>query len=291
VAWPAELVQHLRQKPICGYGSEASPATEPTALVALALQALDQPDAAENAAEALAKWQGPDGSVGVRPDEPQPIWPTSLAMLCWQQWPQKFAANLAAALTATLRARGKALEQSSELGHDATLVGWSWAENTHSWIEPTILHLLSLQAYGQGKHPRAREAIQLLVDRQLPGGGCNYGNTSVLGQMLRPHLQPSGMLLLAIGAEHDPSGRVTKSIEYVAQGVSAEATTASLCWGLIGLAAVDRRPAAADEWLLRAYKRVVDTDQSPHKFALLAHAYLGSKSPLITLPRAGKEAA
>jgi len=289
------LVHHLRQKPVCGYRNEATPATEPTALTALALHALDQPAAALTAAKALAEWQSPTGSVGVRPTEPQPIWPTSLAMLCWLQYKptEQFSANLNGALQATLQTRGKAIPKSAanELGHNSELIGWSWAENTHSWIEPTILHVLSLQAFGQAKHARVREAVDLLIDRQLPGGGCNYGNTSVLGQMLRPHLQPSGMLLLALVGETDASGRLAKSVEYVTQAVNAEATTTSLCWALIGLAAVGKRPAEADKWLRAAYKRVVNSDQSPHKFALLAHAYLGDKSPFITLPQLGKDAA
>lgn len=293
MVWPTELVQRLLRQPVCGYRAEKTPATEPTALTSLALHAFDHPEAALQGAMKLAQWQSPDGSVGVRPLEPTPIWPTSLAMLAWMQMNQaeKFQPHLNAAAAITLREQGKKLDKQdySQIGHNGQLVGWSWAANTHSWIEPTILHLLSLQALGKGNHPRVREAIALLIDRQLPGGGCNYGNTSVLGQMLRPHLQPSGMLLLAIVGEEDPSGRVSKSVEYVAQAVNAQSSTASLCWGLIGLAAAKRRPADADAWLAQAYKRTVDGDQAPQKFALLAQAALGEQSPLITLPQRGKK--
>ena len=33
---------------------------------------------------------------------------------------------------------------------------------------------------------RTREGVRLLRDRLLPDGGCNYGNTTVLGQTLSP---------------------------------------------------------------------------------------------------------
>ena len=44
---------------------------------------------------------------------------------------------------------------------------------------------------GLPPHPRNwRNAQAMLIDRLLAGGGCNYGNTVVLGQELRPHVQP-----------------------------------------------------------------------------------------------------
>jgi len=54
-------------------------------------------------------------------------------------------------------------------------------------------------------HPRADEAVQLMLDRILPGGGCNYGNTIVLDQLLRPHIQPTGIVLLALAGDANRS--------------------------------------------------------------------------------------
>ena len=124
----------------------------------------------------------------------------------------------------------------------------------------------------------------MLIDRQLPGGGCNYGNTFVLGQMTRPHLLPSGLLALALAGETDESGRLDKTLGYLTEHVASNTTCISLCWALLGLAAHARRPPAADAWLESAFDRVCETDQSPYKLALIAHALLGAKSPLVALP-------
>ena len=102
------------------------------------------------------------------------------------------------------------------------------AEGTHSWIEPTAFHALALKATARGEHPRAREAITLLLDRQLPSGGCNYGNTAVLGQMLRPHVQPTGIALLALAREQDQGKRFAKSVAWLRKALSTETTPTSV---------------------------------------------------------------
>jgi hypothetical protein len=71
-------------------------------------------------------------------------------------------------------------------------VGWAYAEGTHSWVEPTAFAVLALKAASREYQAAAREGVAVLIDRQLPGGGLNYGNTFVLGQLIRPHIQPTG---------------------------------------------------------------------------------------------------
>ncbi len=289
--WKDELLRRLVREPLGGYGEEVSPATEPTALAAMALLAAGELPAAERALDFLSGIQQKDGSIGIRAADPTPAWPTSLALLAWRSHPEheaKYGSQIASAIEWTLEAKGLPIpkQQAQALAHDTTLVGWSWAAQTHSWIEPTILHILSLKACGLGDHPRVREGVQLLIDRQLPGGGCNYGNTYVLGQALRPHLQPSGMLLLALADEEDSSGRKEKSIQYVAQALSDSTTTASLNWSLLGLAAVGNTPDEAGLWLAHSYLRLHRTD-SHYRLALLANASLGAESPLVKLVAAG----
>src|SRR2546428_787916 len=82
-------------------------------------------------------------------------------------------------------------------------------------LAATAMHVLALKAAGHRDHPRTREAVRLLIDRLLPGGGCNYGNTIVLGQELRPQLQPTGLAMLALAGETDPDGRVAMSLAYL----------------------------------------------------------------------------
>ncbi len=114
-----------------------------------------------------------------------------------------------------------------------------------------------------------------MIDRLLPGGGCNYGNTVVLGQMLRPHIQPTGIALLALSGETDASGRLAKSVAWLGRSIGPETTAASLAWALLGLRAHGALPTQADDWLAAAESRTNKTGKSPHKLALLALAAKG----------------
>jgi hypothetical protein len=117
----------------------------------------------------------------------------------------------------------------------------------------------------------------------MPSGGCNYGNTVVLGQTLRPHVQPTGIALLALAGESDSSGRLEKSVTWLKWSLGSRTTAASLGWGVQGLAAHGRDVPNANELLQQAFERVEKHDRSPHKFALLALAALGKSSPLVSL--------
>ncbi|MDA1052833.1 MAG: hypothetical protein O3C40_20460 [Planctomycetota bacterium] len=279
--WHDIIIDELRRKPVCGYQPGASPATEPTSLSAIALATSEHLEAANQATQWLASLQADDGSLGIRQGEPTPCWPTSLAVLAWITVDAvRYAKQITAAIHWTLSVQGERIEPTADIGHNTQLIAWPWIEGTHSWIEPTALHVRALKAAGYNEHARTREAIELLVDRQLPSGGCNYGNTEVLGQALLPHVQPTGLAMLALSGESDERGRINRSLAYLKQSLSARTTTASLCWGLLGLSAHGRRPAAADWWLESAYGRTTRRDQAPYKLALLALAASSSKGIL-----------
>ena len=154
-----------------------------------------------------------------------------------------------------LHVQGVSIERGDWSGHDTSLRGWPWVEGTHSWLEPTAINLLALEHTGHGTHPRAIEAGRMLHDRLLPGGGCNYGNTVVFGQELRPHMQPTGMCLLALAGCSERTPRIEASVGYLQRELSDRTTTDSLCYALMGLAAWQRVPAGADEWLSKAAER------------------------------------
>lgn len=274
--WQGTILLSLVREPLIGYAPSSLPATEPTALAALILIAHGKKDLARPALDFLTSIQSPDGSVGVRKGEPEPQWPTSLAVLAWRAWdPAAYAANIERGVSWILQAKGNAMVQTADMGHNTQLVGWSWAEGTHSWIEPTAFHVLALKATGRGEHPRTREAATLLLDRQLPSGGCNYGNTSVLGQMLRPHVQPTGIALLALAGETDQGNRIAKSVAWLRNALSKNTTPASLSWGLLGLTAHGVTLPNGADWLATAFERVQAHDQSPYKLALLTLAAAG----------------
>ena len=284
--WLARTLAQFAAQPVIGYAPGQSPAAEPSALAALALISSGQQRAAAPALDFLVACQGNDGAVGIRPNEPTPGWPTSLAVLAWQ------AADEAARRDAyrpmarrgidwILEARGTTMPVTPEMGHNTQLVGWSWADNTHSWIEPTAMYVLALKQSGLGTHARVREAVTLLVDRLLLAGGCNYGNTMVLGQTLRPHVQPTGLAMLALAGESpmsnvqsprsppDPESRIQRSLEYLRR---PPLTASSLAWGLLGLGAHGIELPNADVLLAAAFDRVQSHDRSPHKLALLTLA-------------------
>jgi hypothetical protein len=276
--WLDQVIGTLEKNPVIGYAPQSAPATEPTAVAALTLLAHGKRESVKRAIDFLTSIQSSDGSVGVREREPDPKWPTSLAVLAWQAYDMKaFAANIDRAVNWILNAKGKAMEQTCDMGHNTQLVGWSWAEGTHSWIEPTAFHILALKAAGRADDPRTREGVTLLLDRQLPSGGCNYGNTTVLGQMLRPHIQPTGIALLALAGEQDQGNRIAKSVAWLKNALSKEATPASLAWGLLGLAAHGVKMPDASQWLEAAVKQVQTHDGSLHKLALLTLASIGPK--------------
>jgi len=276
MTWVDSILESLAKQPVCGYAPTDAAASEPTALAALALAVHDRASAAKPAWEFLVNLQGSDGSVGVRAGEPTPAWPTSLAVLAWQTLePQRYAGRIAAAVRWILSAHGETSPRSSEFGHDTEIAGWSYAEHTHAWIEPTALYVTALKAAGNSSHERTRDGVRLLVDRQLAGGGCNYGNTMVLGQMLRPHVQPTGVALLALASEQDAGGRIARSVAWLRRSIGPTTTAASLAWAILGLARHGVQIAEADAWLCAAAERVLRHDRSPHKLALLALAAKG----------------
>jgi hypothetical protein len=281
----------LTERPCCGYGANAAPACEPTALAALALAGHAHDIKAGEAADWLAAQQLSAGTVGVSVKETSPHWPTALAILAWTGCDQSssdgpahpYQRQITSALQWLLGAAGKQLKQYATVGHDTTLLGWPWVEGTHAWVEPTAWSLLALRAARQTEHPRAREAARMLIDRLLPDGGCNYGNTTVLGQTLRPHVQPTGLALLALAGEHDSSGKMGRAVDYLRSAISIETTTPSLSYALLGLAAHDASPSQAAKWLSAALQRTFGRGAAPLHLALGVLASLGQQCPLIAL--------
>jgi len=284
MTWYDPLIVELSARPCCGYQADDTAAAEPTALAALALAGFGRTESAMRAAAWLVDLQAGDGSVGVRVGETTPRWPTGLAVLAWLAVDPKqsrFGESVNAALAWILSQRSKAAPRGGAMQHDTSLVAWPWVEGTHAWVEPTSLNVLALKATGRSGHRRTREAVALLLDRQLPAGGCNYGNTRVLGQQLRPHLLPSGLALLALAGEDGRDPRIKKTVHYVSRSVSASTPAVSLCWAFMGLAAHGRSLPQAEEWLSGITARAASRFGSPWKTALLLLAALGDRSPLV----------
>jgi hypothetical protein len=282
MAWLDQTIEQLTARPVCGYQPEQKPAVEPTALTALALLASNYGSNAVPALDWLINVQDIDGSLGIDAETPKPCWPTGWAILAWiaaaKRLPDAKTTWFAAskqAIAWAMANRGCPFKitdaQQDIIAHNGMLQGWPWVMGTHSWVEPTAINVLALRDANQTDHPHYREAIKLLLDRQLPRGGWNYGNTIVLGHELRPHIQSTGLALSALAKEKELP-KIQRSIDWLQRTLSDSTTTASLCYALMGLAGYGIRPVSTEEWLSAAHRRTMAHGGSPYQLALLVLA-------------------
>ena len=88
----------------------------------------------------------------------------------------------------------------------------------------------------------------MLIDRQIPNGGWNYGNTIVYDTQLFPQPDCTGLALSALAGLIDRP-KVEKSIQYLKKEIQRCRTPFSLSWGILGLAAWDEKPIYSETWL------------------------------------------
>jgi hypothetical protein len=203
----------------------------------------------------LAADQLPDGRVCISPDHPEIYWPTSLAVFAWDRSPE-YQKNQALATHFLMTSSGTYYQRKagSPSAHDPSIKGWSWIAGTHSWVEPTGLAMMALKISGYGRHARVKEATRLLLDRQLPHGGWNYGNTLLFGQELRPMPLSTGIGLSALKDE-TPRETIQRSITYLQSQVINLHTPRSLGWSLLGLASWQAQPESAPSLIHDCLKR------------------------------------
>jgi hypothetical protein len=182
-------------------------------------------------------------------------WPTSLAVLAWHgshghQDAQKRALNFLLETSGTHWKK----EPNSPIAHDTGLKGWGWTAGTHSFVEPTSLAILALDIAGYHEHPRFKEGISLLINRQLPHGGWNYGNTQVYGKELFPFIDTTGVALAALSG-HVDKAEVEHSLLYLRMQAQGCNTPLSLAWALFGLGAWGEFPSEGHAWLEQAFNQ------------------------------------
>jgi hypothetical protein len=283
-AWVDDAVRVIGPDAPWGYRAGDAGFAEPTALVAMALLRWGLTQQARPALQWLAETQQFDGSVGICRGQSTPAWTTSLAILAWHA-AGDYSSNVDRGVEWLLSINGEKSPRSRNVGHDTTLDGWPWVAGTHAWVEPTAWAVLALKRVGMSDHVRTREGVRLLFDRVLPGGGCNYGNTVVLGQALRPHVQPTGIALSALTDEPDLEGKLNASCHYLLSVLGEETPTASLAYGVLGLAAHGKTPAQATDWLQKASSRTASRDGAPHRLALALLAARANDQALILAAR------
>lgn len=252
-------VEALRGRELDGGGFALRPKGEyradATAWAVLALSATGtEKDLLEKGRNRLAAGQKEDGRVCISPEHPEAFWPTPVAILAWNGSPAHHEAQSRAVrfLQDTTGIHFKK-DPASPVTHDSSIRGWPWIANTHSMVEPTALSLISLRTAGHGEHERTREAARMLMDRQLPAGGWNYGNTFVYGQELYPQPENTGIALDALAGSASRQD-VLRSLQYLAVRTERVRTPLSLGWGLLGLGAWKARPGKARLWLTECFE-------------------------------------
>jgi hypothetical protein len=191
----------------------------------------------------LIREQDKGGRLCVDKEHPDSYWPTAIAILAWQDSQRSDDARQKA-VQFLLKATGVHSPRlaNDPSGHDTSLKGWPWVAGTHSWIEPTALAVIALKATGHLQHDRVREGIRMMLDRQLPHGGWNYGNSVVFGRELRPMPESTGAALTGLAGQVEVEV-VARSLDYLQGEVSGLRTPVSLGWALLGLAAWDMWPS------------------------------------------------
>jgi len=234
-------------------GGNYRPDATAWAVLALAV-AGTRTDYLESSRARLVTSQLSDGRVSLLSDHPDTYWPTPLAILAWQDSPSYLEAqSRAIAFLTNINGKHWKRKAGSAGAIDTNIQAWPWIANTFSWVEPTALSLLALQVAGYGGHKRAKEALHLLLDRQLIHGGWNYGATILFGKELRPMPENTGMALNALAGQVTEE-RVKQSLNYLEFQVKHLRTPLSLGWSLLGLSAWGKRPGDAKRQILESLK-------------------------------------
>jgi len=262
---------------VWGYHREGVFAAEPTALAALALDAVELPVAGtltavvERAAEKLATLQQPDGSLGVTEKLSMPMWATAWGALLWNSRASfREAGERAVQWLATHQGNTDLHSTGGPFSHNSTIPGWPWVLGTQSWLEPTALAVLALSGSDAADHPRARQGRELIRDRAIRTGGWNYGNSQVFGADLRAQPVPTGMALCALmtGDDRDlPCAE--RGCDFLERTIPRTRAPQSLAWGILGLSACGRRPADSDRWASESLAKVAGRADSAASVAAL----------------------
>lgn len=281
-----QLLAHRGNSPGWGYRPQGDSFVEPTVLACLGLLAQEDSSPAvqslvHDSAAWIAEIQQSDGSVGLSNALPAPRWPTALALLLWSAINSHEQARNRAR-NWLLNEKGTAFPRiaNSPVGHDTTLVGWPWVADTHSWLEPTCLAILSL-THGNTdlvQSPRVAEGLTLIENRAIESGGWNYGNKAAFGTPLRPRPAPTGWALLAMTKTGTRPAVIDPAIDYLLKELPRIRSAQSLCWGLLGLLAWNVDVPEKDQWLRECFKLSLQRSDPAVQLAYLLLAASGSRA-------------
>lgn len=252
IADTLEIISN-RHLPDGGVGITADGDFRPdaTAWAVLALLSADfNKDLCVKSGSRLTMQQKEDGRIPVIGDCPEAYWPTAQAILAWHQLGM-YEKEKDKALQFLLANTGRhwKRKKNSHTKSDPSIEGWPWHENTFSWVVPTADSIIALRACGYTSHTRILEGSRLLIDRQLPAGGWNYGNVAVFGNELKAVPESTGHALCALAGLVDQN-TVQKSIDYLTKQITELRTPLSLVWAGFGLSAWGQSPVTYQDQII-----------------------------------------
>jgi len=219
----------------------------------------------------LSERQAEDGLLSYSELQPIATWPTAIAMLAWFGNEAFYDRMVAATRFLELIWA----ENVARIPLRAGPAGWPWTVGTAGWVEPTALAMLALRAFSVEPRPRVLEARDFLMERQLPSGGWNYGNTIVFDVELRPMTESTAQALTALAGLVDRSD-VAASLDYLQEALEKVSTPLTVAWGLLALSAWDLRPAEDEGMLAACLAR--EFSGYPYRLDLLALLTIAERS-------------
>jgi hypothetical protein len=241
-----------------GWGAMAGKrsVTEPTALALLALKSRDLKSLAP-AIEKSKRWliarQNGDGSWPVGDGFTGSSWSTAFAMMALGDSQDARDRVIKAGLWA-LEQKGSrpgwlanlvlALRFQRQAWHlNPDLIGWSWTPRSFSWVEPTsyfITALKKLKPFLPEKtfQQRVEQGELMIYDRMCDGGGWNYGNAAILGEVLEPFPDVTAVALIALQdhREREENQMSLAALDRMAKdaGSGLALSWSAICYALYG---------------------------------------------------------
>ncbi|HOW18019.1 MAG TPA: hypothetical protein PLC79_03200 [Phycisphaerae bacterium] len=242
--------------------STGDPATEPTALAAMALTAHGR-DATAPLDWLLAN-QRPDGGFAVSPAHDESTWVTAVAAIALLGAGRRDAGEAAVNWLLNVPIYTLPVTPNSPYGYDTSLPAWPWTPGDFSWVEPTALAMLAIQRSSHANDPRVAQGLRLLADRAAfdgNDGGWNYGEPRVLGADLSPAVVPTALVILAA---RETEIDLTPGIAFLERRRDSMTSLFSLAWAANAVAALYGLNSAWRDALARTW---VATASSPTKEA------------------------
>jgi uncharacterized protein (DUF362 family) len=216
-----------------GYVPDQPAHLEPTclALLALSLEHDRFHDAIETAWRTVDANRADDGTYRLTRGRQEAAWPTALVLFTQSALGRnREDRDRTASALLSLHGQMPADRDCADLVDiDYKIQGWSWAEGTFSWVEPTAWACLALTAAGQTDRLRVVEGQQLLLDRALDEGGINYGNRRIFGRLTEPQVEPTAVMLLAL-QQRERTPRVTAALRYLRSAALESSDVEQLSW-------------------------------------------------------------